>query len=65
LKIIRKESNPPYGGLLGLIGREKQRVILDRVRCQRGTDKNRKSRESSCRVEEYFTVKLLILVVLL
>jgi hypothetical protein len=42
LKIIRKESNPPYGGLLGLIGREKQRVKKDRNCCCVGTDKNRK-----------------------
>jgi hypothetical protein len=65
LKIRGKRSNPPYGGLLGLIGTEKQKVILDRNCCCAGTDKNRKSRESSCRVEEYSTVNLLILMVLL
>jgi hypothetical protein len=43
LKIVGKESNPPYGGLLCLIGKEKQKVKEDRVCYENRTDKNRKT----------------------
>jgi hypothetical protein len=42
LKLTGKESNPAFGGLLGLIGKEKSRVKKDRICYCVGTDKNRK-----------------------
>jgi hypothetical protein len=42
LKIIGKESNPPYGGLLRLLGMKKQKIKKDRICYCVGTDKKRK-----------------------
>jgi hypothetical protein len=42
LKSIGKGSNPPFGGLLGLIGLRKKRECKDRGCYGSDTDKNRK-----------------------
>jgi hypothetical protein len=65
LKIIGKQSNPPYGGLLCLIGKEKQRVMMDRNCCCVGTGKNRKMKGKKNRASEYVAPKLLIILVVL